>query len=544
MRHIIKVFLVEDEVIIRQSIKNNVEWEKYGYEFVGEAADGEMALPLIKELKPDILITDIKMPFMDGVELGKILKEEMPGISIIFLTGYNDFSFAKEAISIGVEEYLMKPVTGNQLIAALDKVKDKIEKNKIITENMSRLEKESQKNIQIRRYRFFGELVRSKIPVSKLITMGNELGISIMASAYAVILIKFYFNHLDDEERKCQAEEVNMLLSKADSQQNAVMFQRATEGYIFLLKVQSDGEIDKVRERFLDQIKTIASGFEDLGYFVGVGETVHRIHEISHSYDTASVAFAKQYEMEKNRIIYYSELDKKEERDDISVNIDFREINMEKTDKSVLVKFLKSGAKEDADGFVENYFKAFGEKNMESFLFRQYIVLDICVIINEFLKQIQGAKKYAADKMFGENYKFSDVDTLEKTKSYVKKLITMVINLRSERVIKKYQPMIEEATEYIKEHFSDDDMSLNAAASIVGLSPSHFSTVFRQEVGSTFVEYLTMVRMEEAKTLLKCTSLKSSEIGYRIGYKDPHYFSFLFKKTQKCTPKEYRMKGI
>ena len=181
---------------------------------------------------------------------------------------------------------------------------------------------------------------------------------------------------------------------------------------------------------------------------------------------------------------------------------------------------------------------------MESFLFRQYIILDICFIINEFLEQIHGAKKKVADQMFGENYKFTDVDTLDKTKAYVKRLIRMAIELRSESVVKKYQPMIEDATDYIRKHFSDDDISLNVVASIVGLSPSHFSTVFRQEVGSTFVEYLTMVRMEEAKTLLKCTSLKSSEIGYRIGYKDPHYFSFLFKKTQKCTPKEYRMKGI
>lgn len=251
MRHMIKVFLVEDEVIIRESIKNNVEWEKHGYELVGEAGDGEMALPLIKELKPDILITDIKMPFMDGVELGKILKTEMPDLSVIFLTGYDDFSFAKEAISIGVEEYLMKPVTGEQLIAALDKVKNQIEKKKILTDNMTRLEQESQKNIQIKRYRFFGELVRSKMPVSKLIRMGNELGISVMASAYTVILLKYYFNHSDDEERKRKAEEANRLLSHTDSQEHVVMFQRATEGYIFLLKVQSDEDIDKIRERFV-----------------------------------------------------------------------------------------------------------------------------------------------------------------------------------------------------------------------------------------------------------------------------------------------------
>lgn len=540
----IKVFLAEDEVIIRKSIKNNVEWKKHGYELVGEAGDGEMALPLIKELKPDILITDIKMPFMDGVELGKILKTEMPDLSVIFLTGYDDFSYAKEAISIGVAEYLMKPVTGEQLIAALDKVKNQIEEKKILTDNMTRLEQESHKNVQIKRYRFFGELVRSKMPVSKLIKMGNELGISVMASTYTVVLLKYYFNHTDDEERKRQAEEAGRLLSQSESLEHVVMFQRATEGYIFLLKAQSDEDIDKIRETFLNKVVEIASGFEDIGYFIGVGETVHRVHEISRSYDTASVAFAKQYEMEKNKVVYYSRLDKKEEAEDVSLNIDFREINMEKTDKAVLVKFLKNGTKEEADEFVESYFKAFGEKNMESFLFRQYIILDICFIINEFLEQIQGGKKRIAEKMFGKNYKFADVDTLDKTKDYVKKLIKMVIDLRSESVVKKYQPMIEEATEYIREHFSDDDMSLNVVADVVGLSPSHFSTVFRQEVGSTFVEYLTMVRMEEAKTLLKCTSLKSSEIGYRVGYKDPHYFSFLFKKTQKCTPKEYRMKGI
>lgn len=540
----IKVFLAEDEVIIRKSIKNNVEWKKHGYELVGEAGDGEMALPLIKELKPDILITDIKMPFMDGVELGKILKTEMPDLSVIFLTGYDDFSYAKEAISIGVAEYLMKPVTGEQLIAALDKVKNQIEEKKILTDNMTRLEQESHKNVQIKRYRFFGELVRSKMPVSKLIKMGNELGISVMASTYTVVLLKYYFNHTDDEERKRQAEEAGRLLSQSESLEHVVMFQRATEGYIFLLKAQSDEDIDKIRETFLNKVVEIASGFEDIGYFIGVGETVHRVHEISRSYDTASVAFAKQYEMEKNKVVYYSRLDKKEEAEDVSLNIDFREINMEKTDKAVLVKFLKNGTKEEADEFVESYFKAFGEKNMESFLFRQYIILDICFIINEFLEQIQGGKKRIAEKMFGKNYRFTDVDTLDKTKDYVKKLIKMVIDLRSESVVKKYQPMIEEATEYIREHFSDDDMSLNVVADVVGLSPSHFSTVFRQEVGSTFVEYLTMVRMEEAKTLLKCTSLKSSEIGYRVGYKDPHYFSFLFKKTQKCTPKEYRMKGI
>ena len=124
----IKVFLVEDEKIIRKSIKNNVKWEENGFEFAGEAPDGEMALPMIEKLHPDIVITDIKMPFMDGLELSDILKKKMPKIQIIILSGYGEFDYAKEAIKIGVTDYLTKPVTGEQLLEALNKVKQKLDK--------------------------------------------------------------------------------------------------------------------------------------------------------------------------------------------------------------------------------------------------------------------------------------------------------------------------------------------------------------------------------------------------------------------------------
>ena len=124
----IKVFLVEDEVIIRESVKNSIDWEKEGYEFAGEASDGELALPLILEEKPDIVITDIRMPFMDGLELSRIVKEKLPDTKIIILSGYDDFGYAKEAIKIGVTEYLLKPVSAAVLLEHLQEVADKIQK--------------------------------------------------------------------------------------------------------------------------------------------------------------------------------------------------------------------------------------------------------------------------------------------------------------------------------------------------------------------------------------------------------------------------------
>ena len=137
----IKVFLVEDEKIIRKSIKNNVKWEENGFEFAGEAPDGEMALPMIEKLHPDIVITDIKMPFMDGLELSDILKKKMPKIQIIILSGYGEFDYAKEAIKIGVTDYLTKPVTGEQLLEALNKVKQKLDKKKRQEEDIKKLQK-------------------------------------------------------------------------------------------------------------------------------------------------------------------------------------------------------------------------------------------------------------------------------------------------------------------------------------------------------------------------------------------------------------------
>ena len=127
----IKVFLVEDEIVMRNGIKNNIPWEKEGLEFAGEASDGELAYPLIRKVQPDILITDIRMPFMDGLELSELVKKEFPRIKIIILSGYNEFDYAKQAIHIGVTDYLLKPITAAKLLEAVKKVEAKMEQLRV-----------------------------------------------------------------------------------------------------------------------------------------------------------------------------------------------------------------------------------------------------------------------------------------------------------------------------------------------------------------------------------------------------------------------------
>ena len=124
----LKTFLVEDEVVVRETIKKMIPWEEHGFCLVGEAADGEMALPLIRKTKPDLLITDIKMPFMDGLTLARMVKKDMPEIRIVILSGYDDFNYAKQAIGIGVEDYLLKPITKKAFIERLEEIRSHYEK--------------------------------------------------------------------------------------------------------------------------------------------------------------------------------------------------------------------------------------------------------------------------------------------------------------------------------------------------------------------------------------------------------------------------------
>ena len=140
----LRIFLVEDEFVVRENIKKMVPWEQYGYELVGEAPDGEVALPMIRKLKPDLLITDIKMPFMDGLTLSKMVRKDFPRMKIVILSGYDDFNYARQAISIGVEDYLLKPITKNAFLERLTEIRNRWEQEEDQREYYEKFRREIQ----------------------------------------------------------------------------------------------------------------------------------------------------------------------------------------------------------------------------------------------------------------------------------------------------------------------------------------------------------------------------------------------------------------
>ncbi len=184
----LKVFLVEDESIVREGLRDNIPWQQYGYEFVGEASDGEMALPLIQKTKPDVLLTDIKMPFMDGLSLSKLVHQEFPEMKIIIISGYDDFEYARGAILVGAEQYLLKPITRAALQKALAELKTKIETEREQKNYQEKFQSEAREYEQFSRTDFFVKVFEGRMPVQDMYEEAAKLSLKINAPCYNILL--------------------------------------------------------------------------------------------------------------------------------------------------------------------------------------------------------------------------------------------------------------------------------------------------------------------------------------------------------------------
>ncbi len=534
----LKIFLAEDEYVVREGIKNNVDWEGNGYEFVGEASDGELALPMIQKLKPDIVITDIKMPFMDGLELSRLIKKEFPWMEVIILSGYAEFDYAKEAISIGVAHYLTKPISGDELIAELDKLSDKIEEKKRERELKEQYVREMAENAERESAELFKHMAVGDKSAGELMEMADRLGVDIKAGAYNVLLFKAVSTHHEENEYSGSVVEIYENLQDIASDAGALVFDRDIEGKAIVFRADNEEELKKAEESARERLLTLMSEYEYVRYYGGLGRPVVRLSEIHDAYEKASHAYAHRYMASESMIFEYEDTVRFTDSG-VSDSFSITSIEPGEMDRSRIREFLHKGTGSETVYYVDEFFASLGENALRSNMFRQYIATDVYFAVSAFMEE-QGFDRSlirAFDASSG------DISDIESTRSYIIEILNKAIDTRDSQASNKYMGLIDEIRAYIDEHYADEELSLNSLASHVNFSPNHLSMIFSAQTGETFIKYLTDYRMNKAKELLRCTSKRSVEISQEVGYKDPHYFSYLFKKTQGMTPTQYRSGG-
>ena len=534
----LKVFLVEDEVVMRNGIKNNIPWEQEGFECVGEASDGELAYPLIKREKPDILITDIRMPFMDGLELSRLVKKELPQIKIIILSGYNEFDYAKTAISIGVTDYLLKPISSAKLLEAVKKVGDMIEKEQDNVRLMERYEKEMEENILQEKHKLWGALASNRLSTIELLEKGQRLGMDFTASAYMVFLFKL----MQEGDATGCSDELNRASEKVNSLsgtwKKVLSFDRSPEGWAFLIKGESEAEVLENFAETKRELLNLVAMYPKVEYFGGLGSIVQRIGDIQNSYKEAARSFSSRFFLDANQIADSADMVSLHNEED--GKIDVSKMLSKKREHELVEKFFKNGTVEEVDSFLDELFQGIGEQNCKSLLYRQYVVMDLFFCATDFLGNLEIGTEELPEECRDINQIVEKAGNAQSLRHQIGILFSETMMLRDGHSKKKYSKLLEDAKAFIDENYRHDDMSLNMVAAQVNISPSYFSTIFSSEMGQTFVEYLTHVRLEKAKELLMCSNMRTAEIGYEVGYKDSHYFSYIFKKVVGCSPKEYR----
>jgi two-component system response regulator YesN len=519
-----KVFFVEDEVVTREGIRNNVDWQANGFEFCGEATDGEMALPLLQVTRPDVLITDIKMPFMDGLQLCKIVRERMPWIKIIILSGHDEFSYAQKAIELGVTEYLLKPITVQNIHHSLQKIATQLEQERKGQKDLDALHKQVEESQEALKERFLLKLVVGAISSTDAIEQGQRLGLDLIARCYLVVILKAELEDRSEQFDYDEYQQVQEIIARrVANNPDIFLLKKDWEELILVMKGSTPEYLEEERDMLLGLIK---QDTEKTRYHltVGAGAPKKRIVDIHHSFVEALVTIQNTTNANKpgaNLVVEKSEL--------------------LKIDKAAVENYLRSGVKDAFDEFFDEYIRPLGDTALKSYLIKNYIVVDVIIATAKLIREWGGDIDRVVPEVNSIETILTGIKTVENLREQVGKILVGTLEFRDAQAQPQHSRLMRQAKNHIDQHYMEADLSLNEIASLINLSPNHFSAVFSQQTSQTFKDYLTNVRIQKAKELLRTTSLRSSDIAYQVGYNDPHYFSFVFKKNTGLSPSEFRM---
>lgn len=529
------ILIVDDESFVREGIKENIDWNKHGFELVGDCENGLQAMEAVDRFKPDIVLTDICMPFVDGLELTRYIVEKYACTKVVILTGYDEFEYAQQAVKLKAFDYMLKPITANELRKVLDKLKKELDEESSKLEDLNRLKKQLRESLPLLRERFLNRLISGNLKTSEIKDKLDYFSIKLSGSCYLAFTLDiddygdFKLSHPGTEDELLQFAVFNICEEIISSRANCIVFQNSTEKPVMIIAGDEPQALQEASADLSEEIRQAVEKFLKFSVTIGIGKSCTDIGDINLSYKYALSALDYRFLMGKNRVISIN---------DIEGNVLERPAYNNEWERK-LVSAIKIGTTEDIEAIASLLIQNLKESytSIQKCYYQiQQAVMSVIGALNEL--GISETEVFGEEgRLLAEVYRLK---TLDETKEWLKKLFKTASGYLTGRRNDNCQIQAEKAIEYIKDNYSDPGISLNAICKHLLMSTSYFSAVFKSYTGQTFVEHLTKVRVEKAMELLKSTNLKTYEIAEKVGYNDPHYFSLIFKKSSGYSPSEYR----
>lgn len=528
-----KILLVDDEILVREAIRDKIAWRELGFSLVGDCENGKEAVEFLKKEPVDLVLTDICMPYMDGLELSKYLYENYPETAIVIFSGYSDFEYAKKAIQYKVSEYILKPITKSELSEVLVKAKEQLDEKKEEEQKLNKLHKiyhNYTKNEAAIIAKILEKLIKGTQGVEASLTELEEIGIVIRGKSFrvAAVDIDVYSDaYAISEELKKESALMAFVVENISEEVMeiegaGVAFQDTNNRTYLLFSTNLKEELDLKSKKVCEEIQEKVKENTGLSISIGIGIKVQQIADLPKSYETAMNALKLRFSQGEGMIY---------DMEKIKAKADVSQI------EDLIGSFKLFLAKNE----IKNAKKAIVQ--IESWLKeKQLMKSEIIVYLHQIIQIIyKHAKEIDKDLVLSEEetIKITKVNSLNKGIEMVKAYLDKTLEHASKINKSSTERQTELALEYIEKNFDNPDLTLNDICNYLGVSTSYFSSFFKEATGKTFTEELTHIRLERAKKLLVETSFKNYEIAQKVGYSDPHYFNIAFKKAIGMTPKKF-----
>lgn len=530
-----KVLLVDDEALIREAISENIQWEEMGFSFMGACENGRQAMEAIEKEQPDLLLTDINMPFMDGMELTKFVYENYPDTKVIIISGFDEFEYAKNAVKYQVLEYILKPITPMEFLETLQRVKKMFDERRESQRDMKKIRSAYVSSLPALQARYLHNLLSGTADYSKIIEKQEELQLQLKANCYNTALVEgddltpFTMQYANVKDELALFAIYNIAAEIVAEEKCGITFQNMEEKTVIIFMGENKKTLKEQMGAILQRISKSVEEFLKIPTTIAVGKTVFGVENLADSFGKTQSAMEYKFMLGGNQIIEaeeYEEIRNSAKRMDIFEWASRIATAIRTNKESEIVSRTQE--------FISQIKMSYVNKN-RSIVYVQNLLLSVINLLDmteELEEQV-----YSKERAFvNEIYDFGNLDEITCSLVEIFNIISKGMMHQRDSYGRR-QALL--ALEYIDEHYADSSVTLNSVCNALAMSTSYFSAVFKNHTGETFIEALTKKRIEKARVLLEQTNKKTYEIAERVGYSDAHYFSITFKKITGKTPTEY-----
>lgn len=547
-----RIMLVDDEEEVRKGIIRKIDWKNLGFQVVGDAENGQDALEKIEQMEPDVIMTDIRMPYMDGLTLSARIRQKYPSIKILIFSGYDDFEYAQQAIKLNVTEYILKPVNVEELTEILNRVRENLDEEIEQRRNVHLLRERYRSSLPIIRELYLNDLVRGNVR-GGIEEHLREYGVDILdARKWGVAVIDLEREDPQDvksnqngrnqkdanaeishafsvhEEKELLSISVRQLLEDYLKPYYRLQAFNSTAGIAVIIAVDEENTQTSLIDLLGDICKE-AKRILQVNITIGIGRNCTELSQMNRSYQTALDALGYKAIVGMGGTIYINDVEP----------VGRGRLQLEAKEESDLAAAVKFGPRENIESVIRGITSRMDDVKAHTSQYQMYMFS----IVNCLTRLMQ---KHDLDMalLFDDRDPYTDlVARVQRREEFTARIIEVAcrmyeaMNRERDNTTRK---VILEAKQYIQEHYQNPDLSVEMMCRQLHMSPAYFSTIFKKETGQTYIAYLTEVRLDKAVELLNTTNDKTYVIAQKVGYQEQNYFSYVFKKRFGMSPTRYR----